>query len=290
MAVVNTQDPIEGILQPGLLNTPPKEVAVPEQAVELAQEQPGFVAPKVDAPTIKPREFEPSALAPSETVEGRLAGILESESPLMKRAAYLGKAEAAKRGLFDSSISEEAATAAMIDRAMPIAQQDAQTQARLAEMTTQADLNTQMMELEAGINERLYGVQQEYAVELEGMRNRFEIQQNLDTQMGTVYQDGLKSISNLLNDPNLSAEQRETGLQVLMANMQSGLNFLAGIEAAPETQAGTEIFESARQDRIEELEQEIEDDKNQREARERRSRIERLGSTESPYDPGGGRF
>jgi len=233
-------------------------------------------------PNIKP--IDPA----QETVAGRLPGILDPESALMKRAKYGGEAYAAKRGLLESTLAGEAGMAAMIDRATPIAQQDAQTysQQRLAaqqlgseftgreqeqayglqkmgraaeletgqmgvaqqyelerqelaanqqltQMEKQQALNAKTLELEADVNERLYGVQQQYALELEGLRKTYEIQQNLDTTMGGLYSDGLKSISNLLDNPDMSAEQQEVGLNVIIGNLQSGLNFLAGISGEP---------------------------------------------------------
>lgn len=251
----------------------------------------------------KVKQFEPMtrAVKAPETVAGQMTGLLEQDSPLMQRAAYQGQSYANKRGLLDSSIGAEASQAAMIDRALPIAQQDAstyerqaltdqdigrefkgkeigqtynlQTQAQdigarsdlssqenrqaLERMGAEADIgteaaarqqeyqlgrmeaeeaaNSRIMELEAGINERLYGVQQEYAVALEGMRNQFGIQENLDTQMGAIYSDGLKSISNFLNDPDMSAAQQEVGLNTIIGNMQAGLNFLAGITSTAGT-------------------------------------------------------
>lgn len=63
----------------------------------------------------------------TDTVEGRMAGLLSKDSALMQRAETKGKQYANSRGLLNSSIGAGAAQAAMVDAAMPIAQQDAST-------------------------------------------------------------------------------------------------------------------------------------------------------------------
>jgi len=65
--------------------------------------------------------------ADTDTVQGQLNTLLQNENPLMQRAYYKGLDLANSRGLLNSSMASEAAQAAMMDTAMPIAQQDAQT-------------------------------------------------------------------------------------------------------------------------------------------------------------------
>jgi len=63
----------------------------------------------------------------SDLVQTHMDNILAKDSPLMQRAGTQGKQYAGSRGLLDSSIGAEASMGAMIDRAMPMAQQDAGT-------------------------------------------------------------------------------------------------------------------------------------------------------------------
>jgi len=65
--------------------------------------------------------------ADTETAAGQLDAILAKDSPLMQRARTQATQEMNKRGLINSSMSAGAGVAAMIDRATPIAQQDAET-------------------------------------------------------------------------------------------------------------------------------------------------------------------
>lgn len=64
-------------------------------------------------------------MAEKDTVQGQLGSMLDSDSPLMKQAATMGKQQANQRGLLNSSMGVGAAQNAMIRNAMPIAQQDA---------------------------------------------------------------------------------------------------------------------------------------------------------------------
>lgn len=70
--------------------------------------------------------------APTETVQGQVNSILSKDSPLMQRARTLATQGMAQRGLVNSSMAQGAGVAAMTDRALPMAQQDAQTYAATA--------------------------------------------------------------------------------------------------------------------------------------------------------------
>jgi hypothetical protein len=65
--------------------------------------------------------------APTETVQGQVDSILSKDSPLMQRARTMATQQMSQRGLVNSSMAAGAGVAAMTDRALPMAQQDAQT-------------------------------------------------------------------------------------------------------------------------------------------------------------------
>lgn len=69
----------------------------------------------------------------TETIEGRLPGLLSTSNPLMEQAATKGAHTANKRGLLNSSMGVQAGQAALYDYAVPIAQNDANTYARSSE-------------------------------------------------------------------------------------------------------------------------------------------------------------
>ena len=72
------------------------------------------------------------------TVQGQIANITTSGSPLMQRAETRANQQANARGLLNSSMAVQAGQAALYDAALPIAQQDAQTFARSGEFNANA--------------------------------------------------------------------------------------------------------------------------------------------------------
>ncbi|WP_351122542.1 hypothetical protein [Shewanella sp. T24-MNA-CIBAN-0130] len=60
-------------------------------------------------------------------VQNQITGLLDPNSDIMRKAQAQAQAYSAQRGLQSSSIGNEVALSSMIDKALPIAQQDAQT-------------------------------------------------------------------------------------------------------------------------------------------------------------------
>lgn len=89
-----------------------------------AQHTPQFTPAPVPpaAPYEAPDIYTP---APEATVEGRMKGLLEGESPYMQAARGRGMLTAQQRGLLNTSMAAEAAEKAAIESAFPIASQDA---------------------------------------------------------------------------------------------------------------------------------------------------------------------
>lgn len=69
----------------------------------------------------------------TDTTAGQLDSILANDSPLMQRARALAAQQMAQRGIVNSSMGVEAGVGAMLDRATPIAQTDAQLYANRGE-------------------------------------------------------------------------------------------------------------------------------------------------------------
>lgn len=68
-------------------------------------------------------EVDPS----KDTVAGQVDSIIDKDSPLMQSAATKGTQFAAKRGLLNSSMAAQSSQQAVLDTALPMAQQDAAT-------------------------------------------------------------------------------------------------------------------------------------------------------------------
>lgn len=114
-------------------------------------------------------------------------------------------------------------------------QQLSQQQAGLQEGLMGAEVanKERFAAFDADIRTRLAGVQQRYALQLENLSQGYEIEKNLDTAMGTMYDGALRSIATVLNDPGMTSAQSTSAVKVLIDNLGSGLNFMAGISGKP---------------------------------------------------------
>lgn len=65
------------------------------------------------------------SVTPEATVQHQVGKIVDKGGPMMERAKQMGMFSAGRRGLSNSSIAVGAAQGAMVDRALPIASQDA---------------------------------------------------------------------------------------------------------------------------------------------------------------------
>ena len=100
----------------------------------------GGTIQKMDTP-VQPQSYtaqEREVNRPTETAAGQVESMLAKDSPLMQRARTLAMQNMNQRGLVNSSMAQGAGVAAMIDRATPIAQQDAQIYSNRALANQQA--------------------------------------------------------------------------------------------------------------------------------------------------------
>lgn len=74
-------------------------------------------------------------------VQNQITGLLDPNSALMRKALSQANAYSASRGLQSSSIGSEVALSSMIDKALPIAQQDAQTYGNADQLGWQNSFN-----------------------------------------------------------------------------------------------------------------------------------------------------
>lgn len=101
-----TTDPVE--------TTPARTVAPTTLPTTLAEVE----------PVVAPKQYAPRG---SDLVEGRMNGLLASNSAYMQAARKAGERTAHSRGLLNSSLAGGAAQKAAIESALPIAQQDSQS-------------------------------------------------------------------------------------------------------------------------------------------------------------------
>jgi len=96
------------------------------------------------------------------TVSGQLDKILSQDSALMSRARNMSKAQSAATGLMGSSMAQGAAMGAMVDRALPIAQQDAATFAKSDLMDKQQQQSFETLDKQFNINKDITRINQQF--------------------------------------------------------------------------------------------------------------------------------
>jgi hypothetical protein len=85
-----------------------------------------------------------------QTVQGQVAGIIDQNTPLMRRAAARSDEQMNSRGLLNSSIAVGASQGALYDAALPIAQQDASTYANAGKYNADVANQTSQFNASAG--------------------------------------------------------------------------------------------------------------------------------------------
>jgi hypothetical protein len=137
-------------------------------------------------------------------VQNQLTGLLDPNSPLMKRAVSQSQELAASRGLQSSSIAAGAGTGAMIDRALPIAQQDAQTYGNAQQLGWQqgfqADQNNLARQHDAAMTQE----QQRFQAAMQDLQYK--------QQMGVLDYQGQQQLQQMERNAQLN-QQRDVLLQ-----------------------------------------------------------------------------
>ena len=199
----------------------------------------------------KSYEAKTREVQPEETMQGQMHRIMEEGNPLMDLRRQQADKAMAARGLYHSASGVEAAERAMLEAILPIASQDAATysnQARINqefiqnaanmdtetfnnEVTARANQGRQLqtMQYESDIREYLAGVDQRYAVQLETLKQEYDILGEQYKQAGTLYSDSLRSIAAVLGNNQLTPEQQAAAVESLVGQLEAGLQFVTGV-------------------------------------------------------------
>lgn len=165
-----------------------------------------------------------AAVSPqTETVQGQLQGLLNNENPLMQASYQKGLELANSRGILNSSMAAEAGQTAMLNAALPIAQQDSSTyfNNRTNALNRQHDYNMQ---------------QSQQGFQRSQLDN--EVYANFRGQLTTAIQDLTKTtsinITEIQTSPNISAEDKATMIAQQQDLLQSLTNNISGLYSEAE--------------------------------------------------------
>lgn len=109
-------------------------------------------------------------------VQNQITGLLDPNSALMRKAIAQAQNYSASRGLQSSSIGSETALSSMIDKALPIAQQDAGVYANADQAGWQNSFNAQQNNLSREHDASMFDKQGQLQVDLQN--NQYDFQNN----------------------------------------------------------------------------------------------------------------
>ncbi|SIR40193.1 hypothetical protein SAMN05880558_11332 [Aeromonas sp. RU39B] len=160
-------------------------------------------------PETQPEQKQVAPNFDATNVNDQLSSTLNSNSLLMRVAKSQGQATANQRGLGNSSIGTEAAQRAMVDAALPIAQQNAQSAFTAGESQKDREHALGVLDKQAGIDKD---------------KTAQEVVANTHGKYLTAVQDAINSYNEryaaVMADSNITAANKTT----LVNNMKSELN------------------------------------------------------------------
>ena len=187
--------------------TQPTQVSPGVAAAPLAgaTSVPATAAPA--APQAAVTQWTPGAAS---TVQGQLGKVLDSNSPLMDRAATKAAQGMNSRGLLNSTMALTAGQSALYDAALPIAQQDAAT------FTTAGKANADAMN---AASQQAAGFAQQTGLQAADIGNQQALQSNDLASRYNLAEMDVQSRANL----QAADIQNQQKLQAANATLQTGL-------------------------------------------------------------------
>jgi hypothetical protein len=148
-------------------------------------------------------------VTPEKTVQGQLGKILQAGNPLLEAAKARAMKQAASRGLVNTSVAAQAGEEAIVNQALPIAQQDASTY------------------YNQGIANQ--DVQNKFAENKFAEDSRLKLQYETFKQNNVLF-DKDEKLKRYLNDSSISSEEKRatwansTALQVAQSNYNASVD------------------------------------------------------------------
>lgn len=214
----------------------------------------------------------------SATVASQINDIIASGSPLMQQAQAKANETMNARGLMNSSMGITAGETGLLNAAMPIAQQDAQTYANAATKTGDAvnsmtQFNTGQTNTALGANTTQQNsltqtrMNNESALQIQALQNKgnldniyaqgtvnVQLQQLSDNNKlllqssagaASLYSQALQQMSTISTNPDLDGNQKSQALNNAMQALNDGLHVQSVISGTPNV-AGTLTFSQAQ--------------------------------------------
>lgn len=197
------------------------------------------------APTTTPNAYTPAQAADpakwnvdsNQTVSGQITQLIDQNSPLMEQARTNAKQAANQRGLVNSAMAVSAGESAAYQAALPIAQQDAETNARASSYNTEATNQNSQFNTTAQNAALSQGSQQQSQADLQKELQQADLRfQQIQLDNQTLLQTNAQAadlmnqatgvLNNILMNPKMSAEAKTRASAQIYANLQSQLRLI----------------------------------------------------------------
>jgi hypothetical protein len=256
----------------------PKNTGIIATAAQ-APTQP-HVQPAMDMPVQPAYVAEKPAVDKStDTTSGQLTSLLAGDSPVLQRARAIAAQQANSRGLLNSSMAAEAGTAAMIDRAVPIANADANvydTRAR-----SNADAGNQALSLGANIAAQM-NLQRGSQVFQAGESALDRSQQSGENALDRAERSELQALQQKFQSGEAALDRtQQSRLQELQQKFQGGESALdraqqtALQQSQQQFQSGESALDRAERGELQRLQQQFQADQSSLD-RTQQSRLQEL--------------
>jgi hypothetical protein len=175
-----------------------------------------------------------------QTVQGQIDKVLNQNSPLQQLAASNAMQQANKRGLINTSIAVGDAQNAVIQNALPIATQDAQTNAAAAQTNTTEANKIGLFNSELGSKDQQFNIseQNKQAAQILDIENQQKLAQlnneasmaaKNNTSVAALYDTYQRAINGILTDPNLDTASKQAAIDMQSQLLQTGMAMYADV-------------------------------------------------------------
>ena len=154
----------------------------------------------------------------NQTVEGRVKGIIDSNSPLMQQAKATANESANSRGLINSAMATQAGQSALYSAALPIASQDANTFAAAGQFNA-AEANKMNMQL----------IDDQNKVQLANINTSYQGLVAANQGASQLYDTYQRAINAILTSADMNAETKQSAINMQLEMMQAGMAMYSGI-------------------------------------------------------------
>lgn len=211
-------DPVAGLQAPALPAVPGGDATATTSS-----------APAVPVPTVSTYNPTLTGVGKDETVSGQLDKILGSGSPLLERARAGATATANSRGLINSSMAAGAGEAAVIDAALPIAAQDAQTNWNSTTLNQTAKNQAGQFNATASNALNLQVLKGDQAQRITTIDNEYKNLLQTNTLAANLYGGSLNAMTAIATSSTMDSASKQVALDNMTLWLDAGLGLVGGI-------------------------------------------------------------